>query len=115
MPGFSHRRSQMAKEKIREFDSYRDTHPCILRTKKQIVTVYVDGTGEYEKTSLLKRIEIKEYLDRMIKKEEKVTKLCRAMRDCVETLESTLKYSKVKMLQMHQESQKKKCAILLAK
>lgn len=44
----------------------------------------------------------------MMKKEEKATELCRAMQDCVETLESTLKDSKVKMLQMHEESQKKK-------
>ena len=43
----------------------------------------------------------------MMKKEEKATELCRAMRDRVETLESTFKDSKVKMLRMHQESQRK--------
>ena len=92
---------KMAEEKIREFDSYRDTYPCILTDKERTVTVYVDGTGKYKGTSALKCVEIKEYLDRMMKKEEKATELCRAMWDRVETLEGALKDSKVKMLQMH--------------
>ena len=65
--------------------------------------------------SAVKSVEIKEYSDRMMKKEEKATELCRAMRDRVETLESTFKDSKVKMLRMHQESQRKiESVILLA-
>ena len=39
-----------------------------------------------------------------MKKEQKATELCRAMRDRVETLEDALK---VKMLQQHRESQRK--------
>ena len=98
---------KMAEEKIRGFDSYRDTHPYILRDKERTVTVYVDSTGKYKGTSALKRVEIKEYLDRMMKKEEKATELCRAMQDHVETLEGALKDSKVKMLQMYRKSQRK--------
>ena len=41
-----------------------------------------------------------------MKKEQKATKLCRAMRDRVQALH-VLKDSKVKMLQQHTESQRK--------
>lgn len=42
-----------------------------------------------------------------MRKEQKATELCRAMRDRVEALEDALKDSKVKMLQQHRESQRK--------
>ncbi len=39
---------KMTEEKIREFDSYRDTHPCIVTDKERAIRVYVDGTGKYK-------------------------------------------------------------------
>lgn len=98
---------KMTEEKIREFDSYRDTHPCIMADKERTITVVVDGTGKYKGTSALKRVEIKDYFSRMMKKEEKATELCRVMRDRIETLEDALKDSKVKMMKMHRENQRK--------
>ena len=48
--------------------------------------------------SALKRVEIKDNFNRIMRKEQKAAELCRAMRDCVEALEDALKDSKVKML-----------------
>ena len=36
---------KMTEEKIKEFDSYRDTHPCIVADKERTIAVFVDGTG----------------------------------------------------------------------
>ena len=106
---------QISQEKIKEFDSYRDAHPSIVADKERAISVYVDGTGKYKGTSALKRVEIKDYFNRIMKKEQKATELCRAMRDRVEALEDALKDSKVKMLQQHREPEKdRKSTILLA-
>ena len=52
-------------------------------------------------------MEIKDYFSRIMKKEVKATELCRVMRDRIETLEGALKDSKVRMMEMHRESQRK--------
>ena len=66
-----------------------------MTDKKQAISVYVDGTGKYKATSAIKRVESKGYFNRIMKKEQKATELCRAMRDRVKALEDALK---VKML-----------------
>ncbi len=52
-------------------------------------------------------MEIKDYFSRIMKTEVKATELCRIMRDRIETLEGALKDSKVRMMEMHRESQRK--------
>ena len=54
-------------EEIREFDSYRDAHPSIVTNKERAISVYVDGTGKCKETSALKRVEIKDCFNRIMK------------------------------------------------
>ena len=69
--------------------------------------VYVDGTGKYKGTSALRRVEIANYFSRIMKKEEKAIEPCQGLRDRIETLKSALKDSKIQMIKMHRESQRK--------
>ena len=48
----------------------------------------------------------KGYFDQLMEKEAKATDLCHIMRDRIKTLESALKDSKAKMVNMHRESQR---------
>lgn len=98
---------KLAKDKIREFDSYHDAHPCIVENEQRSIRVYVDGSGPYKGTAGLKRVTMEDYIGRLMKKEAKATELCRAMRDRIETLEDSLRDSKVKMIKMHRESQRR--------
>ena len=99
--------NEITEQKIKEFESYRDAHPCIVTDEERSISVYVDGTGRYKGTSAIKRVAMEDYFSRMMKKEAKATQLCQLMRDCIETLEDALKDLKVKMMKMHRESQRK--------
>ena len=99
--------NKVAEEKITEFDSYHDAHPCIVEDEQRSIKVYVVGSGPYKGRAGLKRVAMEEYIGRIMKKEAKATDLCRAMRDRIEKLEDALKDSKVKMIKLHRENQRK--------
>ena len=96
-----------AAKKIQEFESFRDVHPSIITDKQRSIEVRVDGTGQYRGTAALRRVDIKSYFEQQMQREAKATDLCRKMRDRIETLENALKDSKVKMMKVYRESQKK--------
>lgn len=96
-----------ARMKIKEFESFRDKHPYIVTDKQRSFEVWVDGTGKYKGTAALKKVDIKSYFDQVVQKEAKATDLCRMLRDRIEGLENSLKDSKVKIVNMHRENQRK--------
>lgn len=98
---------EKAAKKIQEFESFRDVHPSIITDKQRSIEVRVDGTGQYRGTAALRRIDIKSYFEQQMQREAKATDLCRTMRDRIETLENALKDSKVKMVKIYRESQRK--------
>lgn len=97
----------VAEAKIKEFDSYRDAHPCIVTDKERTITVHIDGAGKYKGTSALRRVELTNYFSEVKVREEKATEVCRILRDRIETLEGALKDSKIRMMKMHRENQRK--------
>ena len=97
----------MTQQKIKEFESYRDSHPCIITDKERSIRIFVDGTGRYKGTPAITRVAIEDYIHRLMKKDAKATELCQLMRDRIETLEDALKDSKVKVMKMHRENQRK--------
>ena len=50
------------KKKIKEFESYHDSHPCIVTDEDRSIQVFVDGTGRYEGTSAITRVAIEGYI-----------------------------------------------------
>ena len=99
--------NEMVDKKIKEFESYRDVHPCIVTDKKRSIRIYVDGTGPYKGSAAIRRVAMEDYFGRLMKQQTKATELCQLMRDRVENLEDALKDSKVKMMRMHRENQRK--------
>ena len=97
---------KLASQKIREFESFHDKHPCIVTDKKRYFEVCVDGTGQFKGTAALQCVDIKTFINSLMEKEAKATDLCRMMRDRIETLESSLKDSKVKMVNMYRKNQR---------
>ena len=97
----------MAEQKIKEFDSHHDSHPCIITDKDQSIHISVDGTGRYRGTSAITRVAMEDYMRRLMKMDAKATELCWLLRDRIETLEDALKDSKVKMVKMQRENQRK--------
>ena len=97
---------KLAGKKIQEFESFHDKRPCIVTDKKRSFEVWVDGTGPYKGTAALRRVDIQTYINSLMEKEAKATDLCRMMRDRIETLENSLKDSKVKMINMYRKNQR---------
>ena len=98
---------ETAGRKIQEFESFRDVHPSIVTDKQRSIEVRVDGTGQYRGTAALRRIDIKSYFEQQMQRDAKAAELCRTMRDRIETLENALKDSKVKMVKVYRENQRK--------
>ena len=98
---------QLMEEKINEFDSYHDAHPCIVTDKRRSIKVFVDGSGPYKNTAGLTRVDMECFIGQLMKRDTKATEVCRSMRDGIETLEGALKDSKIRMMKIHRECQRK--------
>ena len=95
---------QKIKKELREYEGYRDVHPSILTDAAWLVEVFVDGTGPHKGSA---GVALEDYIGRLHKRDEKGVRICRLLRDRIETLEDVIKYSKVQMMKLHRENKRK--------